>query len=296
MIAESKFLNQSIEFWANVKLINQKVGYTYKKMVKVPNLKQIKNSYIKLGLDYSQIIEKGKATLFGSLLLEYFEYRAHVLNTIVEPNLMNVDEARALFYALHEKLQPRCPIPKNKQRNEKAGPSLFTGIINMLIEANLKGYPCSYDPKELTSFTKDGFPSRSLSRRVDGSFPNVINPIALWEIKEYYYTTSFGSRIADGVYESQLDGYELKEAREHLGREIHHYLMVDAYKPWWGMGKSYLCRIIDMLHMGLLTEVLFGKEVIGRLPVLVNQWKVQYDIEGDQYSPCKTAIQTQIWA
>ena len=40
-----------------------------------------------------------------------------------------------------------------------------------------------------------------------------LNPIAIWEIKEYYYTTTFGSRIADGVYETPLDGMELEELR-----------------------------------------------------------------------------------
>ncbi|WP_199740755.1 DUF7687 domain-containing protein, partial [Flavobacterium bomense] len=76
------------------------------------------------------------------------------------------------------------------------------------------------------------------------------------------------SRVADGVYETQLDGYELNEVREHLGRKIHHCLMIDDHNTWWGMGKSYLCRICDMLHMGLVTEVIFGKEVVTRVPLL----------------------------
>jgi hypothetical protein len=167
----------------------------------------------------------------------------------------------------------------NKQKGEKQGPAYFTSIINMLIEANSKGYDCNYDPKELSAFTHEKFPIRSLSRRVDGSFPNVINPIALWEIKEYYYTTTFGSRVADGVYETQLDGYELNEVREHLGRKIHHCLMIDDRNTWWGMGKSYLCRICDMLHMGLVTEVIFGKEVVTRVPLLVKEWTKQFDQE-----------------
>lgn len=55
-------------------------------------------------------------------------------------------------------------------------------------------------------------PLRTLSRRVDGAFTRVVNPIAIWEIKEYYYSEeNFGSRIADSVYESQLDGMELDE-------------------------------------------------------------------------------------
>ena len=33
-----------------------------------------------------------------------------------------------------------------------------------------------------------------------------------------------------------------------------------------------LCRIIDMLHMGYINEVLFGYEVIERLPSIVKKW------------------------
>lgn len=129
--------------------------------------------------------------------------------------------------------------------------------------------------EELTAFTENDIPIRSLSRRVDGAFPGVINPIAIWEIKEYYYTTTFGSRVADGVYESLLDGYELNEVRDSLKRSINHYLMIDDYNTWWNMGRSYLCRICDMLHMGLISEVLFGKEVVNRIPQLVKEWKKQ---------------------
>ena len=32
----------------------------------------------------------------------------------------------------------------NKQKGEKQAPAYFTGIINMLIEANSKGYDCNY--------------------------------------------------------------------------------------------------------------------------------------------------------
>ena len=111
-----------------------------------------------------------------------------------------------------------------------------------------------------------------MSRRVDGAFPNSINPLAIWEIKEYYYTTTFGSRVADGVYETLLDGMELEELREHEDIHVQHYLMLDAHYTWWSCGKSYLCRIIDMLNMGYADEILFGYEVIERLPDIVKEW------------------------
>ena len=107
---------------------------------------------------------------------------------------------------------------------------------------------------------------------MDGAFPSVVNPIAVWEIKEYYYTTTFGSRVADGVYETLLDGMEIEELATAEGIDILHYLMIDAHYTWWECGKSYLCRIVDMLHMGYVDEVLVGREIFSRLPSLVNSW------------------------
>ena len=91
-------------------------------------------------------------------------------------------------------------------------------------------------------------------------------------IKEYYYTTTFGSRVADGVYETLLDGMELEELREHEGIDVRHYLMTDAHFTWWDCGRSYLCRFVDMLHMGFVDEVLFGREVIEEMPRIVAEW------------------------
>lgn len=147
----------------------------------------------------------------------------------------------------------------------------------MLVEANIGAHSCDYDPRSLTTVTYDRMPLRTLSRRVDGAFPAVINPIAIWEIKEYYYTTTFGSRVADGVYESLLDGMELTELEQAGHQRVHHMLVVDDYFTWWECGRSYLCRIIDMLHMGYIDEVIFGREVLYRLPVLVREWRQQLE-------------------
>jgi hypothetical protein len=226
-----------------------------------------------LGLVSSHIIgSKGEPTEFGLSLASYFEYRAQALNEDVRASLMNVSKARRAFHRLHARLKPRCPLPLNKQKGRKRAKAFFTGIINMLIEANSDGLPCDYNPMELTAITLQGAPLRTLARRVDGAFPSTINPIAVWEIKEYYYTTPFGSRVADGVYESLLDGMELEELREHEKIDVKHYLMVDDYNTWWNMGRSYLCRMIDMLHMRYVDEVLFGSEVLESLPAIVKEW------------------------
>lgn len=275
MKANRRFLNQPKHFWANVRSISQAVGYTARKThnIRVPTIDEMTSALEKMNLGVSYLVgPRGRPTALGSILRAYFTHRAAVLNDFVEPRLMNVKKARNEFERLRRTLKPECPLPLNKQKGEKKAPAYFTGIINMLIEANADSLSCNYDPRELTTFTRDGAPLRTLARRVDGAFPSAVNPIAMWEIKEYYYTTTFGSRIADGVYETLLDGMELEELREKEQVEAKHYLMLDAHYTWWECGRSYLCRIIDMLHMGYVDEVLFGAEVVERLPGIVKAW------------------------
>lgn len=205
-------------------------------------------------------------------LLEYFTYRKNVLHGHVEPNLMDAVQAKNEFARLKRELKPKCPLPMNKQKGKKKAPAYFTGIVNMLIEAHAGGSSCDYDPRALATVASNGAPLRTFARRMDGAFPSVINPVAVWEVKEYYYTTTFGSRVADGVYETLLDGMEIEELFTTEGINVLHYLMLDARYTWWECGKSYLCRIIDMLHMGYVDEVLVVKEVVDRLPVLVATW------------------------
>jgi len=258
-----------------VRTISQEVGYTIrrKKQVKVPTVEEIKNCFIDLDLNVNIIVRGNNSpTAITNELLEYFEYRADVLNNFVEPRLLNAEDARNTFNGLYDQLQPKCPIPMNKQKGDKKSPAYLTGIINMIIESKIDDMECDYDPKELTTITRNGVPIRTLARRLDGAFPSPINPVAVWEIKEYYYTTTFGSRVADGVYETLLDGMEIEELSEHEKIDVLHYLMIDSHFTWWECGCSYLCRIIDMLHMGYVDEVLFGLEVIEKLPDIVSEW------------------------
>jgi hypothetical protein len=279
MKPNKEFKNLDLEFWANIKLINQRLGYTVRISKErpeggfvIPTIDEIKRIFLLENLNYQKIVENDQLTFFGQKIIDYLTYRGHILTDYVEPNLMNKEMAHDLFYSMNEALKPTCPLPKNKQTGEKKDYAFLTGIVNMLIEQTKGDAKCDYNPNELTALTENGFPIRTLSRRVDGAFPSVINPKAIWEIKEYYYTTTFGSRVADGVYETQLDGWELWEANINTGRMIEHYLIVDDYFTWWVKGRSYLCRLIDSMHMGLVTEVIFGREVIQRLPEIVTQW------------------------
>lgn len=280
MLPNPKFKNLDLEFWANIKLLNQRKGYTRRKSKAypeggfiVPSVTDIQEVFLSENLNPSKLIQYDELTEFGKLVIDYMTYRGQVLMNYVQHNLMNKDQAHDLFYQMKSELQPKCPLPINKQKGDKKDYAFLTGLVNMIIEQNKSDFDCNYDPKELTAITKDKFPVRTLSRRVDGAFPSVIDPISIWEIKEYYYTKTFGSRVADGVYETQLDGWELWETNLNVGKKVEHYLIVDDYFTWWIKGKSYLCRLIDSMHMGLVSEVLFGKEIIERLPILIEQWK-----------------------
>lgn len=274
MRPDPRFQNQPKHFWANVRTISQEIGYTVRKrkIIKVPAQSEILYAFGNLGLSVDHITINSQLTDLGKNLLDYFSYRAEILNNFVEPRLMNTQQAKKLFEDLRKKFDPKCPLPMNKQKGDKKSPAYLTGIINMIIEAFAPGYTCDFDPRTLTTITRNGYPLRTLARRIDGAFPASVNPIAVLEIKEYYYTTTFGSRVADGVYETLLDGMELEELSEHEGVEVQHLLMVDAHFTWWECGRSYLCRIVDMLHMGYVDEVLFGREVFERLPEIVEEW------------------------
>lgn len=291
------FTGLNKEFWAHVRTISQEVGYTVKPKrqkgvrgqagpIKVPTLAELQAALEAINLSAAHLIDRSaRPTALGRRLIHYFEYRADTLNRVVEPQLMTVEQAREEFDRLRSRLAIRSAVPMNKQSREKKTPAYFTGIINLLIESRLGGLPCDYDPQKLTTVTRDRMPFRTLARRVDGAFPGPVDPLAIWEIKEYYYTTTFGSRVADGVYETLLDGLELEELGAALrglapngGRpdRVEHLLMVDAHYTWWVKGRSYLCRILDMLHMGYVDEVLFGREVLTRLPEVVTGWVAAY--------------------
>ncbi len=275
MKANSKFLSKPKSFWAAIRTVGQKCGYTQRgtKQIKIPTILELEKAYSSLSLDAAKLRDAaGQISTYAQEILEYCGYRAEVLNSFVEPRLMDADQAKAVYQQLKNRHNPKSPIPLNKQGGKKKVPNYFTGIVNILIESAIDGQDCDFEPRQLTTVTKEGLPVRTLARRIDGAFPSCVNPIAVWEVKEYYYTTTFGSRVADGVYETLLDGMELEELSQIERHHILHYLMVDAHYTWWCLGRSYLCRIIDMLHMGYVDEVFFGREVVDSLPQVAKSW------------------------
>jgi hypothetical protein len=285
--SQPRFRNQPASFWAYVRSISEATGYTDRvnRSIKIPAPAEIQAALGSLALDQHEIFSAGlQPTDLGARLLDYFTCRADTINRDVQPALMDARAAEAMFKRLRKTLSSRLPIAMNKQSGRKKKPAYLTAMVGMLIEAHRGDFACDFDPRSLTAFTRDGRPLQTLSRRVDGAFPSTVNPAAIWEIKEYYHTTTFGSRVADGVYETQLDGMELTELRRSAGVDVKHYLFLDAHYTWWECGRSYLCRIFDMVNMGLVDEVIVGRQIEARVPDLVAEWKTGLALRADRSS------------
>jgi hypothetical protein len=175
MKPDKRFISQPKLFWACVRLLSQELGYTNrgKNTIKIHTVKEIAAGFAALNLNVNQILDQnGEPTQLASSLHDYFVYRASVLQNFVEPRLMTKESVPIEFNRLKEMYQPTCPLPFNKQKGDKKQHAFLTGIINMLIEQGIGNRPCCYDPRILTSVTKNGVPVRTLSRRVDGAFPS----------------------------------------------------------------------------------------------------------------------------
>lgn len=298
MRASGDFAGESISFWAYVRAIGEAMGYSKRGADRVQtfSVADMHLALAKLDRPTELLGPVGRPTDFALRLRDYFDYRADVLNDVVRKNLMVTAEAQEEFREVRKQVGAHhrmevvdrrtgrlvaydytvgssvVRVPMNKQSGDMRAESYLTGMVNLLVAHTLDGRVCDYDPRKIPVIDHDGSLYAALSRRMDGSYPSTTNPIAMWEVKEYYYTTTFGSKISDAVYITSLDGYERLEVQRETGISIEHLVIVDAYDTWWGKGKSYLCRFVDVLNMGHVDELIFGREVRVRMPLIVQGW------------------------
>jgi hypothetical protein len=98
-------------FWANIRTISQKVGYTVKPKrrqgvkgqagpIKVPTLAEIMAALESIDLTANHLIAGARPTDLGKQVIGYFEYRADVLNRVVEPLLMDALKSEQVYTRL----------------------------------------------------------------------------------------------------------------------------------------------------------------------------------------------------
>ncbi|MBN1362681.1 MAG: hypothetical protein JW993_18935 [Sedimentisphaerales bacterium] len=65
MKPDQRFLNLPKDFWANVRLLSQEIGYTVRGQgqIKIPSADEIKEAYDKISLDWRHLVDDtGTAT------------------------------------------------------------------------------------------------------------------------------------------------------------------------------------------------------------------------------------------
>lgn len=264
-----EFIHQDHRFWAVVKLVSETVGYSQRtpkgddpKMRRY-DFTDVMRAHDKLEIPKDLCFESdGSPTTLTKKIIEYLNYRADIIESHIRFMLMKREEAKTEY----EKLLKQFPkslvkVQMNKQKGEKRHPSYLVGMVNLIAESVL-GSDFDNDPMNMGVIIDNGGPLFTLCRRMDGAYPSTFKPKLIWEVKEYYGTTTFGSRIADGVYETMLVGEELRQLLSGYDIKIHHVLFVDDHFTWWSLGRSYVCRLIDMLHIGYADAIFFGREVL----------------------------------
>lgn len=268
------FAGKDGRFWKEVRFVSQALGYTTRGTGSSPSEilsyspDEIANAFRSRGynIDRERVNE----------LAKYSEMRKSAIESAKEL-LMDAKQAKEAYESVSKRIGWEAVYfdpPMNKQKGSKRDIAFLTAIVDLLTFEILQKYSLSFDhdPHSLLEFTNvTGDLVGVSSRRFDGAAPSTRNPYVVWEIKEYYYTTTFGSRIADGVYESRLDGFELNEFDAEGAQNAEHVLFVDSYSVWWEQGKSYFCRLIDMLNEGSVDEIIFGKEALSRWPILLDE-------------------------
>lgn len=136
MKPDKRFLVLPKDFWAYVRLISEHLGYTNRttRQIKIPSFEDQIRALESLGMSGKEIVDSsGKPSDFGQRLIDYFSFRADLLNTKVEPLLMDASEAKTLFKQIRRTLKSTISIPMNKQKGKKKQPAYLTGIVNMII-------------------------------------------------------------------------------------------------------------------------------------------------------------------
>jgi len=228
MRAFEEYRSMPAEFWALIKFVSESLGYTERGTVCTYTTDDLQHlfDYHNISYDY-RILRNVK---------EYCEARAEMLNNFVQFQLMDGETARLEFedlYATYSNDALLCKIPINKQRGNMKKVNYFTAIINILTEISLRNSSrfegslgFDDDPGGLVYvFDENNQVVGASSRRFDGAYPSIINPEIVWEIKEYYYATTFGSRVADGVYETQLDGHEFLDIANRTSHKVTHVFL-----------------------------------------------------------------------
>lgn len=271
MFANEKFHGRGREFWSYVRLVSEQAGYQPHgdELVKEYDIDDLRETIEDTGINADPLLggfSEPTADL-GSDVLDYLNYRSEQVEVALD-RIRTKDEAVAEFEEFSEGFQMETE-QLNKQGSSE--PLVFANSVNLVLEKET-GVDFNPNPRMLPTVLDDEKNLQmTLPKWPDGAFPTARNPLAIWEVKEFYSSTTFGSRIADAIYEIMLFSEELDTLHNETGEEVELYLMTDGYEAWQS-GVSYICRIIDVVNMGYIDAAIFGEEVFTQWPDIVAEW------------------------
>lgn len=200
-------------------------------------------------------------------LADYLSLRIDVANRLLA--LARTEEAAI---ADHARLSQQAVRKYGTQlEGHHQSPKVLVATVEVLtIAACAKaGLPANVSPQQRATVVADDHIWVS-PRRLDGALPGLFNPVALWEIKEYWGKTKGGSKMSDAIYECQLVGAELRNFQNRYGTVVRHYAILDGVEQW-SARRADLRRAVDLLYSGLLDELIVGREVLTEWPRIADE-------------------------
>lgn len=173
----------------------------------------------------------------------------------------------------------------NKQKDEMSHELYLKSTTGLKFQTCLldKGICASfdYDPAVFPLITdEEGNPIYTMARKMDGAYPDSVNPRVLWEAKEYYDNKTYGSWVNDSIFETILSGKECLEIQRLFPqRSIKHFLFVDGFYCLGILGRALLLRYIDCFFQNIVDDIIVGSDVIDVWPAIANQLISKQEIQ-----------------
>ena len=193
----------------------------------------------------------------AALLLEYLDFRKAIWNT-GEKLLRTEEEAKAYCKKQFNEL-PKTTQTRNLDHHQSSKAMVLT--TTRLTEAVCAELGVTVEPnpqRRCVWVANDQL--HVTARNLDGAIPGLVEPFLVWEIKEYWGTTSGGSKMSDAVYECALVGRELRDFEKRTKLHVEHAVLLDG-KAQWTARKSDLLRFYDLYFQGLIDILIVGREI-----------------------------------
>jgi len=213
-----------------------------------------------LGVESAAKIGEAKLKLgpeISKLLIAYLEFRTTLWDA--RGKMLRTEAEANAFCVKAFKESPKTTQTKNQDHHQSSKAMVLT--TTRMAEAVCQEYGIAIDPNPQTRCV--WLVAQKLhvtARNLDGAVPGLLNPILIWEIKEYWGTTSGGSKMSDAVYECALVGRELRDFERRTGHHVDHVVLLDG-KDQWTSRKSDLLRFCDLYYQGIVDELIIGREI-----------------------------------